>query len=114
MTCDSCVKDVSDSLYKLGGITKVEANLEDQLLSVEGTGTSSSAANSESFFFPFLFFTFPFSLLLLLLIYLVNQVPNPSTSPLPCLTPIRVLLCVRLPHDALRLLKLAGLTAPSC
>ncbi|EQB49762.1 heavy-metal-associated domain-containing protein [Colletotrichum gloeosporioides Cg-14] len=48
MTCDSCVKDVSDSLYKLGGITKVEADLKDQLLSVEGTGTLPSAANSQA------------------------------------------------------------------
>ncbi|KAL2881748.1 copper chaperone [Colletotrichum sp. CLE4] len=46
MTCDSCVKDVSDSLYKLGGITKVEANLEDQLLSVEGTGAAVSILES--------------------------------------------------------------------
>ncbi|KXH64130.1 heavy-metal-associated domain-containing protein [Colletotrichum nymphaeae SA-01] len=46
MTCDSCVKDVSDSLYKLGGITKVEANLKDQLLSVEGTGAAVSILES--------------------------------------------------------------------
>ncbi|CCF35182.1 heavy-metal-associated domain-containing protein [Colletotrichum higginsianum] len=46
MTCDSCVKDVSDSLYKLGGITKVEANLEDQLLSVEGTAAPSSIVDA--------------------------------------------------------------------
>ncbi|KAF4848655.1 Superoxide dismutase 1 copper chaperone [Colletotrichum siamense] len=46
MTCDSCVKDVSDSLYKLGGITKVEADLKDQLLSVEGTGAAVSILES--------------------------------------------------------------------
>ncbi|KZL64455.1 superoxide dismutase 1 copper chaperone (heavy-metal-associated domain-containing protein) [Colletotrichum tofieldiae] len=46
MTCDSCVKDVSDSLYKLGGITKVEANLEDQLLSVEGTAAPSAIVDA--------------------------------------------------------------------
>lgn len=40
MTCDGCVKAVSDSLFKLGGITKVDANLKDQLVSVEGTGAS--------------------------------------------------------------------------
>lgn len=40
MTCESCVKDVSSSLYKLDGISKVEANLEDQLVSIEGTGSS--------------------------------------------------------------------------
>lgn len=41
MTCDSCVKDVSETLYKLQGIKKVEANLKDQLVSIEGTGTES-------------------------------------------------------------------------
>ncbi|KAL0778694.1 hypothetical protein CaCOL14_004952 [Colletotrichum acutatum] len=46
MTCDSCVKDVSDSLYKLGGITKVEANLKDQLLSVEGTAAPSTIVDA--------------------------------------------------------------------
>lgn len=38
MTCEGCVKDVSDSLYKVAGISKVEANLKDQLVRVEGTG----------------------------------------------------------------------------
>jgi len=38
MTCESCVKDVSGALHQLKGIRKVEANLQDQLLSVEGTG----------------------------------------------------------------------------
>lgn len=38
MTCDSCVKSVSESLYRLDGITKVDANLKDQLVAVEGTG----------------------------------------------------------------------------
>jgi len=37
MTCESCVKDISGSLYKLNGIQKVEANLKDQLVSIEGT-----------------------------------------------------------------------------
>ncbi|KAL1878828.1 hypothetical protein VTK73DRAFT_7481 [Phialemonium thermophilum] len=37
MTCDGCVKDISEALYKLKGISKVEANLQDQLVSVEGT-----------------------------------------------------------------------------
>jgi copper chaperone for superoxide dismutase len=40
MTCDSCVKDISGALYKLQGITKVEANLAEQLVSIEGTGLS--------------------------------------------------------------------------
>jgi copper chaperone CopZ len=39
MTCDGCVKAVSESLFKLGGITKVDADLAGQLVSVEGTGT---------------------------------------------------------------------------
>ncbi|KAK3380420.1 superoxide dismutase [Lasiosphaeria ovina] len=42
MTCDSCVKDVSGALHKLQGITKVEANLPDQLVSVEGTAPPSA------------------------------------------------------------------------
>jgi len=39
MTCESCVKDISGSLYKLDGISKVEANLKDQLVSIIGTGS---------------------------------------------------------------------------
>ncbi|OLN82722.1 Superoxide dismutase 1 copper chaperone [Colletotrichum chlorophyti] len=46
MTCDGCVKDVSDSLYKLGGITKVEGNLKDQLISVEGTAAPSAIVDA--------------------------------------------------------------------
>ncbi|KPM34889.1 hypothetical protein AK830_g11683 [Neonectria ditissima] len=38
LSCDGCIKSVSDSLYKIGGINKVEGNLKDQLISVEGTG----------------------------------------------------------------------------
>lgn len=41
MKCDDCVKDVSGALYKLEGIKKVEANLKEQLVSIEGTGKSS-------------------------------------------------------------------------
>ncbi|KAH0525886.1 hypothetical protein TsFJ059_009289 [Trichoderma semiorbis] len=37
LSCGGCVKSVSDSLYKLDGITKVEGNLKDQLVSVEGS-----------------------------------------------------------------------------
>ncbi|RYP49184.1 hypothetical protein DL768_005062 [Monosporascus sp. mg162] len=37
MTCDHCVKSVSDSLYSLEGITKVDVSLKDQLVTVEGT-----------------------------------------------------------------------------
>lgn len=39
MTCDGCAKDVSNALHKLPGITKVEANVKDQLVSIEGTGS---------------------------------------------------------------------------
>ncbi|KAF7537540.1 hypothetical protein G7Z17_g12834 [Cylindrodendrum hubeiense] len=35
LSCDGCIKAVSDSLYKIGGISKVEGNLKDQLISVE-------------------------------------------------------------------------------
>jgi copper chaperone CopZ len=48
MTCESCVKDISGSLYKLGGIQKVEANLKDQLVSIEGTGSSHLSTSGTS------------------------------------------------------------------
>jgi|SRR4051812_39293978 copper chaperone CopZ len=40
MTCEACIADISGSLQKLSGIQKVEANLKDQLVSIEGTGSS--------------------------------------------------------------------------
>lgn len=42
MTCDSCVKDVSEAVQKLGGITKVEASLKDQLVAIEGIAAPSA------------------------------------------------------------------------
>ncbi|EFX02031.1 superoxide dismutase copper chaperone [Grosmannia clavigera kw1407] len=42
MTCGDCAKDVASELYKLPGITKVESNLEDQSVSVEGTAPPST------------------------------------------------------------------------
>ncbi|KAJ5485097.1 Superoxide dismutase 1 copper chaperone [Penicillium diatomitis] len=42
MTCGGCVKSVSESLYKLDGVQKVDANLQDQLVFVEGTAPPSS------------------------------------------------------------------------
>ncbi|CVL04577.1 probable LYS7-copper chaperone for superoxide dismutase Sod1p [Fusarium mangiferae] len=42
LSCDGCVKAVSDSLYKLGGISNVEGNLKDQLISVKGTAPPSA------------------------------------------------------------------------
>jgi len=41
LTCESCIKDVSRSLYELDGIRKVEANLKEQLVLVEGTAAPS-------------------------------------------------------------------------
>ncbi|KAF4454730.1 putative LYS7-copper chaperone for superoxide dismutase Sod1p [Fusarium austroafricanum] len=42
LSCDGCVKAVSDSLYKLGGISHVEGNLKDQLITVKGTAAPSA------------------------------------------------------------------------
>ncbi|CAG8282670.1 unnamed protein product, partial [Penicillium nalgiovense] len=42
MTCEGCVKSISSSLNGLEGINKVEANLKDQLVFVEGTAPPSS------------------------------------------------------------------------
>ncbi|KAJ4150040.1 hypothetical protein LMH87_010807 [Akanthomyces muscarius] len=41
LSCDVCVKSVSDALYSLGGITKVEGDLENQLIAVEGSAAPS-------------------------------------------------------------------------
>lgn len=38
MKCGDCVKHVSDTLYGISGISKVDADLKDQLVLVEGTG----------------------------------------------------------------------------
>jgi copper chaperone for superoxide dismutase len=38
LSCEGCVKSVSDALYQLGGVKKVEGNVKDQLISVEGSG----------------------------------------------------------------------------
>ncbi|OTB07153.1 hypothetical protein M426DRAFT_318175 [Hypoxylon sp. CI-4A] len=46
MTCDGCVKSVSDALYSLEGITKVDANLKDQLVAVEGTAAPSAIVSA--------------------------------------------------------------------
>jgi len=42
MTCESCIQDISGSLFKLSGIQKVEANLKDQLVIIEGTAAPSA------------------------------------------------------------------------
>ncbi|KAI0392307.1 heavy-metal-associated domain-containing protein [Xylariaceae sp. FL0594] len=46
MTCDSCVKSVSDALYSLEGITEVNANLKDQLVAVKGTAAPSAIVSA--------------------------------------------------------------------
>ncbi|KAI5457725.1 putative superoxide dismutase copper chaperone Lys7 [Mariannaea sp. PMI_226] len=48
LSCEGCVKAVSDSLYKIGGITHVEGNLKDQLISVKGTGKSAPSSIVEA------------------------------------------------------------------
>ncbi|KAF2000065.1 superoxide dismutase copper chaperone-like protein [Amniculicola lignicola CBS 123094] len=42
MTCESCIKDIEGSLYKLKGIDKVTASLQDQLVSIEGNAAPSA------------------------------------------------------------------------
>ncbi|KAG2412478.1 hypothetical protein HFD88_010035 [Aspergillus terreus] len=46
MTCEGCVKDVSNSLKKIEGINKVEASLKDQLVFIEGTAPPSSIVSA--------------------------------------------------------------------
>ncbi|TWU72347.1 copper chaperone [Metarhizium rileyi] len=42
LSCNDCVKAVSEAIYKLGGISKVEGKLEDQLMFVEGSAAPSA------------------------------------------------------------------------
>jgi len=42
LSCESCIKDVSTSLYALDGIKNVDADLKAQLISVEGTTAPSA------------------------------------------------------------------------
>ena len=42
LTCEDCIKDISQSLYKLNGIKNVEADLQSQLVSIEGTAAPSA------------------------------------------------------------------------
>ncbi|KAI2630525.1 Cu,Zn superoxide dismutase-like protein [Xylaria nigripes] len=46
MTCDSCVKSVSDAVLGLDGITSVDANLKDQLVAVKGTAAPSAIVSA--------------------------------------------------------------------
>ncbi len=38
LSCDGCVKDVSEAVRKVPGILSMEASLSDQSVSIEGTG----------------------------------------------------------------------------
>ncbi|KAF1959641.1 superoxide dismutase copper chaperone-like protein [Byssothecium circinans] len=42
MTCETCIKDIEGSLHQLSGIQKITTNLQDQLVSVEGTAAPSA------------------------------------------------------------------------
>ncbi|QUC23650.1 uncharacterized protein UV8b_07891 [Ustilaginoidea virens] len=42
LSCDGCITAVSDEIRKIGGITKIEGNLEDQVISVEGSAAPSA------------------------------------------------------------------------
>jgi len=42
LSCESCIEDVSASLYRLPGIATVSANLQQQLISVKGTAAPSA------------------------------------------------------------------------
>ncbi|KAF2431168.1 Cu,Zn superoxide dismutase-like protein [Tothia fuscella] len=46
LSCESCIKDVSTSLYKLDGITNVSADLKAQLVAVEGTTAPSAIVSA--------------------------------------------------------------------
>lgn len=43
MTCDGCVKAVSESLSKINGVSTFDVNLKDQLVFIEGTGMLNSS-----------------------------------------------------------------------
>ncbi|EKG20574.1 Superoxide dismutase copper/zinc binding protein [Macrophomina phaseolina MS6] len=42
LSCEDCIKDVSTSLLKLPGVSKVDGDLQNQLVSIEGTASPSS------------------------------------------------------------------------
>ncbi|KAF2262639.1 superoxide dismutase copper chaperone-like protein [Lojkania enalia] len=44
MTCEACIKDIKGSVDQLSGINKVTANLQDQLVAIEGTAAPSTIA----------------------------------------------------------------------
>ncbi|KAF2115884.1 superoxide dismutase [Lophiotrema nucula] len=46
MTCEACIKDIKGSLSQLSGIEKITANLQDQLVSIEGTAAPSAIVSA--------------------------------------------------------------------
>ncbi|KAK3989456.1 superoxide dismutase [Cladorrhinum sp. PSN332] len=46
MHCEGCAKDISGALQKLRGITKVEPNVKEQLVTVEGTAPPSAIVDA--------------------------------------------------------------------
>ncbi|KAK5169746.1 copper chaperone [Saxophila tyrrhenica] len=46
LSCESCIKDVSSSLYQLEGINNVSASLKDQLISITGTAAPSQIVSA--------------------------------------------------------------------
>ncbi|KAK4186630.1 superoxide dismutase 1 copper chaperone [Podospora australis] len=46
MHCEGCAKDISGALHKLQGITKVEPNVAEQLVTVEGTAPPSAIVDA--------------------------------------------------------------------
>ncbi|WEW59792.1 copper chaperone [Emydomyces testavorans] len=42
LTCESCIRDISKPLYEIDGIKRVEADLKEQLVLVEGTAAPSA------------------------------------------------------------------------
>ncbi|KAF2457780.1 superoxide dismutase [Lineolata rhizophorae] len=46
LSCESCIRDVSTSLYKLDGINKVDADLKQQIVSIEGNAPPSAIVSA--------------------------------------------------------------------
>ncbi|CAP69175.1 uncharacterized protein PODANS_7_11310 [Podospora anserina S mat+] len=46
MHCESCAKDISQALFKVSGITKVEPDVKEQLVTIEGTAPPSAIVDA--------------------------------------------------------------------
>ncbi|KAK4200528.1 superoxide dismutase [Triangularia verruculosa] len=46
MHCESCANDISQALHKVPGITKVEPNVKEQLVTIEGTAPPSAIVDA--------------------------------------------------------------------